>query len=61
VKKSGIAFQRDVANIPGAVDVLVAAGFTNNSADQLVLTRQDPGLLYVVSAVLQSAQELARN
>ena len=52
--------RRDVASVPGAVDVLVSAGFSHTNADQLVLTRQDPGLLYVVSSVLQGAVQLAQ-
>ena len=50
---------RAIADIPGAVDVLYAAGFSESitgaaAGEQLVLTRQDPGLLYVFSSVLQS-------
>lgn len=60
VKKSGTVFQRDVASINGAVDVLVLSGFSHVNAEQLVLTRQDPGLLYVVASVLQSALAMAR-
>eukprot|EP01032_Pedospumella_encystans_P010722 gene10722-12508_t len=59
VKKTGVVFQRDVASVPGATDVLVSAGFSHVSAEQLVLTRQDPGLLYVVASVLQTALQLA--
>ena len=50
---------RDVASVPGATDVLVSAGFSHVNAEQLVLTRQDPGLLYVVASVLQTALQLA--
>lgn len=48
---------RDVLSIPGALNVLASAGFANE-ADMLVLTRNDPGLLYVVASTLQSSLDI---
>jgi hypothetical protein len=45
-----------VAEVAGAVEVLLCAGFTS-TAEALTLTRYDVGLLYVISAMLQSAME----
>ena len=51
-----IVHRSDVAEVAGAVEVLLCAGFSS-SAEALTLTRYDVGLLYVVSAMLQSATE----
>jgi hypothetical protein len=49
---------RDVAEVAGAVEILLCAGFSSTSSgESLTLTRYDVGLLYVISSMLQSAME----
>ena len=55
-----VAIYRDVAMVSGAISILQCAGFTDNR-EELVLTRDDVALLYVVGSTLQSAVDVATN
>jgi hypothetical protein len=63
LKTTTKAFRSNIAAHEGALGVLLAVGFTQVAASsgvdaQVVLSREDPGLLYIAHSVLETAVQL---
>lgn len=49
--------QASVESVPGAVDVLLAAGFEERGPDRLELGRQDTGLIWLAKSTLEACKD----
>eukprot|EP00854_Cymbomonas_tetramitiformis_P005246 gene5246-6379_t len=60
IKQDNAAFTRRIGVHDGGIDVLKAAGF-REKAGELILTRSDPGLLWLANSVVQTQLSKAKS
>jgi hypothetical protein len=60
IKKTNSVFKRYIAEVDGACEVLVAAGFDDDHEQLRLNSRQDPGLLYLICSLLESIVDVTR-